>query len=45
MHLGQTDPAFGDVRAVCDINPAQLAAADDVLAKTNRPPAQPARNT
>lgn len=38
--LGQTDPAFGDVRAMCDINPAQLAAADEVLAKTSRPPAR-----
>ncbi|MPY86866.1 MAG: hypothetical protein GEU99_02995 [Luteitalea sp.] len=38
--LGQTDPAFGDVRALCDINPRQLAAADEVLVKTDRPRAR-----
>ena len=37
--LAQVDPAYGEVRALCDINPAQLAKADDVLTKTNRPKA------
>jgi predicted dehydrogenase len=38
--LAQTDPAFADVRGLCDINPAQLAKSDEVLSKTNRPPAR-----
>jgi predicted dehydrogenase len=38
--LEQTDPAFGEVRALCDVNPTQLAKADAVLAKTHRPPAR-----
>ena len=38
--LAQTDPAFAEVRALCDINPAQLTKSDEVLAKTNRPPAR-----
>jgi predicted dehydrogenase len=38
--LEQTDPAFAEVRALCDINPAQLAKADAVLSKTNRPAAR-----
>jgi len=38
--LEQTDPAFGEVRALCDVNPAQLAKADEVLARTGRPPAR-----
>ena len=38
--LAQTDPAFAEVRALCDINPAQLTKADEVLAKTSRPPAR-----
>ena len=37
MLLEQTDPAFADVRAICDINPAQLARCDEVLKTTNRP--------
>jgi predicted dehydrogenase len=38
--LGQVDPAFGEVRALCDINPAQLRRADEVLAAQGRPPAR-----
>jgi predicted dehydrogenase len=38
--LAQTDPAFAEVRALCDINPTQLAKSDEVLAKTSRPPAR-----
>ena len=37
--LAQVDPAFADVKALCDINPSQLMRADEVLAKTNRPKA------
>jgi predicted dehydrogenase len=37
--LGRSDPAYADVRAMADINPAQLAAADDVLQKAGRPAA------
>jgi predicted dehydrogenase len=38
--LSQVDPAYGDVRALCDINPDQLKKADEVLAKTKRPAAK-----
>ena len=38
--LEQTDPAFADVRALCDINPSQLAQADEVLKETHRPAAR-----
>jgi predicted dehydrogenase len=38
--LAQTDPAYAEVRALCDINPAQLAKADEVLTKTTRPAAK-----
>jgi len=38
--LEQTDPAFAEVRALCDINPAQLARADEALKVTNRPAAR-----
>jgi len=38
--LGRMDPAFVDVRALCDINPTSLARADEVLAKLNQPPAR-----
>jgi predicted dehydrogenase len=38
--LEQTDPAFAEVRALCDINPTQLAQSDEVLKKTNRPAAR-----
>jgi predicted dehydrogenase len=37
--LNRTDPAYGDARALCDVNPAQLAKADEVLARSNRPTA------
>jgi predicted dehydrogenase len=37
--LAQVDPAFAHVTALCDINPAQLARADEVLTKTNKPAA------
>jgi len=37
--LEQVDPAFARVTALCDINPAQLARADEVLAKHGVPPA------
>jgi predicted dehydrogenase len=38
--LEQTDPAFGEVRALCDINPNRLARADEVLSKAGKPPAR-----
>jgi len=38
--LEQTDPAFADVRALCDVNPSQLAKADAVLQRKNLPPAR-----
>jgi predicted dehydrogenase len=38
--LAQVDPAYAQVVAVCDINPARLAKADEVLAKTSRPAAR-----
>jgi predicted dehydrogenase len=38
--LRNTDPAFADVRALCDINPAHLAKADAVLAEAKKPPAR-----
>ena len=38
--LTNTDPAYADVRALCDINPASLAKADDVIAKKKAPPAR-----
>jgi len=38
--LKNVDPAFGDVRALCDINPAHLAKADEILAEAKRPPAR-----
>jgi predicted dehydrogenase len=40
MLLEQTDPAFAEVRAICDINPAQLAKSDEALKTTNRPAAR-----
>jgi hypothetical protein len=30
--LGQTEPQYGEVRALCDVNPGRLAKADAVLA-------------
>jgi predicted dehydrogenase len=38
--LGETDPAFGEVRALCDINPAHLARADEILTKAGKPAAR-----
>jgi predicted dehydrogenase len=38
--LAATPPAFAEVRAICDINPAQLARADEVLAADARPAAR-----
>jgi predicted dehydrogenase len=38
--LEQTDPAFGEVRALCDVNPTSLARADEALKKSGRPPAR-----
>jgi predicted dehydrogenase len=38
--LEQTDPAYAEVRAFCDINPSQLAKADAVLAGKGLPPAR-----
>src|SRR5262245_56892132 len=37
--LAQVDPAFAEVIALADINPTQLQKADEVLQKTNKPPA------
>jgi predicted dehydrogenase len=37
--LAQVDAAFAEVKAICDINPAQLIRADEVLAKTGKPKA------
>lgn len=37
--LEQVDPAFARVTALCDINPAQLLRADQVLTKTGKPAA------
>jgi predicted dehydrogenase len=36
--LEQTDPRYGEVVALCDINPAQLQKADASLVKTGRQP-------
>ena len=36
--LGRVNPAYGDVRALCDINPTSLAKAEEVRAKRNQPP-------
>ena len=38
--LDRSSPAHVDVRALCDINPAQLAKADEVLQKSGRPAAR-----
>lgn len=38
--LRATDPAFAEVRAICDINPAQLDRADKDLERTYRPKAR-----
>jgi predicted dehydrogenase len=38
--LTNVDPQYGEVRALCDINPSQLKLADAVLAKNGMPPAR-----
>jgi predicted dehydrogenase len=38
--LAHTNPSYAEVVALCDINPAQLALADDVLAQHGRPKAR-----
>jgi len=38
--LNNVDPAFGEVRALCDINPAQLGRADEILVKRQLPNAR-----
>jgi predicted dehydrogenase len=38
--LKNVDPAFGQVRALCDIHPGQLALADKILADAKQPPAK-----
>ena len=37
--LGRVNPAFGEVKAIADINPASLAKADEVLATRKQSPA------
>jgi predicted dehydrogenase len=38
--LRNTDPAFTEVRALCDVNPNHLAAADEILQAAKKPPAR-----
>ena len=38
-HLADVDPAYAQVRAICDINPSSLDKADEVLKKNSVPPA------
>ena len=38
--LGRVNPAFGQVLAMADINPASLQKADEVLAKRGQPAAR-----
>jgi predicted dehydrogenase len=38
--LEQTDPRYGKVVAVCDINPLQLERTDEALRKAGKPPAK-----
>ena len=38
--LTHVDPDYGEVRAICDINPAQLKLADGVLERNGLPPAR-----
>jgi predicted dehydrogenase len=38
--LSNVDPAFAEVRALCDINPANLTRADEVLARNQQPAAR-----
>ena len=42
--LGHANPAYGDVRALCDINPASLSKADEVLAKRDHVPAKKSKH-
>src|SRR5712691_8533668 len=37
VHVDNVDPAYADIRAFCDINPASLAKADQILVKKGRP--------
>jgi predicted dehydrogenase len=39
-HLNNIDPAYADLRAIADINPAQLELADEAIAKRGGPPAR-----
>jgi predicted dehydrogenase len=39
-HLADVDPAYAQVRALCDINPSSLQKADEVLQKNSVPPAK-----
>jgi predicted dehydrogenase len=38
--LGETDPAYAQVRALADVNPTRLQKADEVLTKAGLPPAK-----
>ena len=38
--LANVDPAFAEVRALCDINPTSLTRADEVLSRTKQPRAR-----
>jgi predicted dehydrogenase len=38
--VNNVDPAYGDLRALCDINPAQFARADEMIAKRGATPAR-----
>ena len=38
--LRNTDAAFTEVRAMCDVNPKHLAAADEILRSASKPPAK-----
>jgi predicted dehydrogenase len=38
--LRNTDAAFTEVRALCDVNPNHLAAADEILRAASKPPAK-----
>ena len=38
--LSNVDPAFAEVRALCDINPSSLSRADQVLTRNQVPPAR-----
>jgi predicted dehydrogenase len=37
VHVENVHPAYADIRAFCDINPASLEKADQILAKKGRP--------